>query len=474
MDSMLVAMYLRISLDLKGDGLAIERQREALTELCKKKGWEWVEYVDSDKSATKGKRPAYQQMLQDIRDGKIQGVVVWDLDRLHRQPIELEEFINLADKYDLALASVDTSVDLSTDSGRLYARIKGAVARAEVERKGARQKASHEQAAKKGQWWGGGARPFGYDYDHSKGPRVPIIHPAEGPAIAQAYKDVLAGSSMHSIATQWLKAGLRGTLKGRALNASDVLRTLKNPRYAALRTYHGEIIGKGDWPAIVDRETWEAVQPLIGKGTPFGGKDIDRTRKALLNTILICGECGQTLGKNKRQGDKRWSYDVYRCKTPGCYKVSRRADQVEEMVREAMITALTNRTKAIAAQPDRKHELAEVHDELRIVEERMSAIALERANDEIDAAQFHVMNKALRERQAAAQKRLDAITERMLIDKAIDPGDIEGSWDRAPLDRKRAIMTRLCDGIVIKSCGKGRYSPIDMQVKWRESEVQAS
>lgn len=132
------AVYLRQSVDKYGDELAISRQREDYLKLCERRGWIPREYVNNDESATTGCRPAYERMLGDIQAGQIAAVVVWDLDRLHRRPIELEHFIDLADEMHLALASVGGDADLSTDNGRLFARIKGAVARAEIERKSVR------------------------------------------------------------------------------------------------------------------------------------------------------------------------------------------------------------------------------------------------------------------------------------------------------------------------------------------------
>ena len=80
-------MYLRQSLDRTGEGLAVARQREDCVKLCATKGWDVAEvYEDNDTSATKGVRKHYRRMLQDARDGKLDAVVVWDLDRLHRQP----------------------------------------------------------------------------------------------------------------------------------------------------------------------------------------------------------------------------------------------------------------------------------------------------------------------------------------------------------------------------------------------------
>src|SRR4051812_3676281 len=96
--SMRAAMYLRQSSDRTGDAVAIQRQREDCEKLCAEKGWTPVPYVDNDTSASSGKRRrAYEKMLAEIHDGKIGAVVAWDLDRLHRRPIELEAFMTLAD-----------------------------------------------------------------------------------------------------------------------------------------------------------------------------------------------------------------------------------------------------------------------------------------------------------------------------------------------------------------------------------------
>ena len=177
--------------------MAVARQLEDCLRLCADKGRDVAEiYEDNDTSATKGFRKHYQRMLQDIRDGNLDAVAVWDLDRLHRQPIELEEFIALADKKSLALATVGGETDLSTDGGRLFARIKGAVARAEIERKKARQQRASLQRAQSGRGWG--PRAFGYNGDHNN----PELVPDEAAAVRHAYHDVLAGDSVYSVTTR--------------------------------------------------------------------------------------------------------------------------------------------------------------------------------------------------------------------------------------------------------------------------------
>ncbi|WP_237202187.1 recombinase family protein [Rothia endophytica] len=83
------AIYLRISLDLEMDGLAIERQREDCERLAQREGWTVVEtYVDQSISAMDAtkKRPGYDRMVADYEAGMFDAIVCWDLDRLTRQP----------------------------------------------------------------------------------------------------------------------------------------------------------------------------------------------------------------------------------------------------------------------------------------------------------------------------------------------------------------------------------------------------
>jgi DNA invertase Pin-like site-specific DNA recombinase len=77
---MQAAVYLRISEDRSGEGLGVARQRKDCLKLCSEKGWEPVEYVDNDVSASNGKsRPAYKRMLAGIENGAVGAVVNWDL-----------------------------------------------------------------------------------------------------------------------------------------------------------------------------------------------------------------------------------------------------------------------------------------------------------------------------------------------------------------------------------------------------------
>ena len=135
-------IYARISEDRDETQLGVKRQLEDTEALAEQRGWEVVEhYIDNDLSAWKGgRRPEYRRMLADIEAGHVDAVIVYHADRLHRQPRELEEFINLAEHRKIALASVTGDMDLATADGRMKARILGAVAANESDRKSDRIK----------------------------------------------------------------------------------------------------------------------------------------------------------------------------------------------------------------------------------------------------------------------------------------------------------------------------------------------
>src|SRR5437764_2654454 len=189
-------IYARISSDREGDGLGVARQIEDCERLAERKGWRVVDqYVDDDVSAWSGKRrPQYLRSLHDLETGTIDGLLVYDLDRLHRQPSELESFIELCQRLRLTnVASVSGDIDLTTPDGQFQARILGAVAKKESDDKSRRIRRKHEELALNGKVSGGGSRPYGYEGDKLR------VVPAEAAIIKECVRRCLAGESLRSI-----------------------------------------------------------------------------------------------------------------------------------------------------------------------------------------------------------------------------------------------------------------------------------
>ena len=216
-------IYARISRDGKeGSGLGVAKQEEDCRELAARLGINVVDVrTDNDLTAFKGAsrskpRPGYDALLGDIRSGRADVVLAWHTDRLHRDMTDLEDYITACGE---GRSGVPTNtvkggdLDLSTASGRMVARILGAVARQEVEHMIERQKSAKERNRKAGAW-SGGPRPYGFRKD---GPSIKqggqgglAQVPEEAAAIRWAASQVLAGHRHRTaIARQWNGAGLR-------------------------------------------------------------------------------------------------------------------------------------------------------------------------------------------------------------------------------------------------------------------------
>lgn len=156
----------------------------------------------------------------------------------------------------VALATVTGDADLSTDNGRLYARIKGAVARVEVERKGARQKRAALQPAEAGKAWTP-VRWFGYTMPRSDGTGVKIVA-AEAKVLRKLYSDVLAGRSLMGLARDLNANGVQ-TVRGNQWSATTLREVLLSPRSAGLRHYRKSVSQlRGMWRANGRRASRES------------------------------------------------------------------------------------------------------------------------------------------------------------------------------------------------------------------------
>src|SRR5438270_12343967 len=118
---MKAAIYARISQDRNGDQLGVQRQVQDCTALAEQRCWTIVgTYIDNDISAYSGKRrPDYRRLLDDIRAGEVTAVIAWHPDRLHRRPVELEEFIEVVEAARCHVETVRAGeIDLATASRR--------------------------------------------------------------------------------------------------------------------------------------------------------------------------------------------------------------------------------------------------------------------------------------------------------------------------------------------------------------------
>lgn len=494
------AIYLRISSDPTGQHLGVDRQRDDCLKLCEAKGWTPVNldrYVDNDISASTGKpRPGYQRMLADIESGQVSAVVAWDLDRLHRRPIELEGFMALADEHRLALATVSGDVDLSTPQGRLMARTKGSVAAHDIEQMKHRMRRAAKQKAERGlpQW----KRAFGYADGY-------VPDPVTAPLVKEMYAHVLAGGSLSGLARElnargewaWGQKWVRPKDdSGESVKEAEVVCVrqpwsastlslfLRNPRNAGLRAHNRKLVTdsdgqpvRGAWEPLVDEDTWRAAQTVLNApGRAPGRKTV---RKHLLTGVLRCGKCGESLagqwvmqptggdpgrpkaGQVKQPtGEKRHTI-TYTCR--GCRGVSMRAEHVEPLA-YGLVGERLARPDAVDLLRDKQHDAVEaerVRQERAVLNQRLLEIADERADGLLTGQQAARATERIQERLAALQL-VDADHERLRVLDGLPLGTPEAADKLKQLtpDRLRAVLGVVCT-ITVLSIGKGRFKDVE-------------
>ncbi len=454
---MRAAIYVRQSLDRAGDGAAVARQREDCTALVTARGWSVAGvYEDNDVSASKRKpRAAYQRMLADVEAGRVDAVVAWASDRLHRRLDDLLGFVAVVEGRGTAVATVKSGdLDLSTPHGRLVARILGSVAQGEVEQKGERQRRANRQRAEAGAPRFS-RRPYGYSADGAQ------LDVTEAGVLRQAARDVLGGTSLRHVVAGLNAAG-EVTSTGSSWTVTTLRRLLVNPRMAGRNTYQGTDIGAGEWAAVLDPSTHEALVALLTN--PARRLSPSNARKYLLSGMLICGKCGEKMYASSAQTPNGRAWMIYRCRTQ---HLGRRLDLVDEVVVAAVLARLSLPDARGLLVDDRGEDAAKLRAESAALRARLDAAAGMFAAGEISAAQLRTITADLRARLDGVEARQPATTRADVLGDLVRAEDLAAAWHALPLSRRRAVVDCLLTATVLP-VGKGaRFAPEQVQMVWK-------
>jgi DNA invertase Pin-like site-specific DNA recombinase len=456
-----VGVYARISDDREGSGLGVARQVDDCTALAERRGWSVTDtYIDNDISAFRGKaRPGYDRLLTDLKAGRIAGVVAWHPDRLHRSPVELEQFIDVIEATGAVVATVQAGdIDLATASGRMVARIVGAVARHESEHKGERQRRKHLELAQAGRPTGGGTRPFGFQPDRVQ------VDPAEAEIVREMATRVAAGESLRGIVVDLDARGIT-TPTGKLWRQTTARRMLLSPRVAGLREHRGEAVADAEWPAIVDRVTWERVRRVLLDPARVTRRS---ARSYLLKGIGRCGLCDARLVARPRS-DKRRCYVCARGPGyEGCGKIRVLAEPLEDLVVDMVLAAIDGPGLAEARQRGLSDERVslDVAGELGDVERRLDELAETFADGQVSRREWLTARGRLEARRDALNARLAASGPSPLATLA---GDVYEAWERLSFDQRHAVVAAVVDRVIVGSAvrGRNRFDPDRVTLAWR-------
>ncbi len=453
MPSTRAAVYLRVSLDATGEQLAVTRQREACFKIAGSRGWTVTrEYVDNSISASDRRkvRPAYDELVADYEVGAYDALICWDLDRLTRQPRQLEDWIDAAEERGLRLVTANGEADLSTDGGRLFARIKASVARAEVERKSSRQRRALRQRAESGRP-PLGVRLTGYTTTGD-------VIPPEADLVRELFARFAAGESLKGLA-RWAVENGHEARRGKPWSPSAVRSMLTNPRYAGHAIYNGQQIGQaGAWQALVTPETFAVVQHRLNDPRRVTNR-LGTDRKHLGSGLYLCS-CGLRV--------RGWSGNRYRC-ADGCY--SRSGTDIDPFVEAVVVERLARPDLAdLLTSTGSTERAGELLAEARQLRERLTTVEADYDAGLIDGRRFATATEKIAAKLQAVE------TERARLLAGAGPAGILTAPSPADAYRASSLMIRRATveflaEVTLRPTPRGSrtFDPGTVEITWRQS-----
>jgi site-specific DNA recombinase len=439
-----VGTYTRLSELVDPEQLGIERQTHDAASLVKLRGWKLErQYCDPDVSAYQPKvvREDFERLLEDLESGAIQGIVVWDLDRLVRQPSDLERIIAIYDRKPLVFATVQGDIDLSTPDGRTMARVRVAFANKasmDTARRVARQKLAR---AISGTGFSN-YRPFGWNED-----RLTLSEP-EAAILRRAAADVLKGTGLFVICSRLNARGVR-TVRGNIWKTHAMRRVLCAPRMAGLAVYQGELLTdssgqpiRGQWEPLLDETTWRAVREVLTQNK----RKVIRTTIGLLSGIARCGKCGAGMVVARKRGT--WFYHCRGTDSGGCSGVGISGPKLEHQV-EQLLFAYLNDRRAVSEQTwSGQARLDEINEKL--------AELMEQYRTGLSGSIVFPMVRQLEAERDELQSDQAKFT-RLRARKSLT---ITGEWADLDVYAKRAVIQSVIEAVVVKPQGRtGHYDP---------------
>ncbi|MGV9635743.1 recombinase family protein [Nocardia rhamnosiphila] len=483
--SLRVAVYLRFSQDRTGAGEGIARHEphcRALAErLAEQRGVtaQITVFTDNDISAsayTRKRRPQYRAMCEAVGRREFDVVIAYHDTRLIRQMRELEDFIDLIER-----SGVDVHFctagrwELSTASGRMTARIAGAVSQHESELRSERVKLQRVQQAAAGRFHGG-IRPFGFEPDGV------TVRPEEAAEIVRMYEQVVSGVSLRQIVKDLNQRGVP-TATGKGQWASPTVRELIiRHRNAGWSVHNGEVVGKAQWPALVAEETWHAANAIIND--PARRTTPGNTPKWLGSGLYLCGVCSlPKLRAGVSGSGRRPSYRCAARELTGVSHVSRDAGQVDTLVEETIVARLERPDtlpQLSAAAAESGVDVAALRLEQTALRQRLDSMAKMFAAGAIDERQLIAGSEDLNGSIAEIDAVLAAAGVRSPLAELEGSKDIRTTWfgtqpdrsDGLSLGRRRAIVDMLVT-VTVLPAPKGRrisgayFDPEFVDIQWK-------
>ena len=305
--NVIAGLYPRVSTDDQvREGFSLDEQEKEMKKLCMYKNYQiYKVYREEGVSAKNMNRPKFQEMMQDLKDGKINRIIVYKLDRLTRSIQDLEVICKLIEKYHCSLDSVSEEINTDTAMGVFFIRMTTILAQLEIERTSERTKFGLKGAAKNGHFCG--KAPIGY----RKINKELVIDDLESEVVKEIFDDYVNGLSVCTITK---KLNNKNALN-RNWRTTTIDRMLSNYIYCGdylygkraknMKPIHLEDI----CPAIIDKETFKMVQTQKERNL----KNYTRKHTYVYMQKIVCSKCNKIMGGSSTTSKNKPTQIYYKC-----------------------------------------------------------------------------------------------------------------------------------------------------------------
>ena len=327
----IAGIYIRVSTeDQAREGFSLPEQEKRLRAMCEYKGYEiYKTYKDAGISAKTGnKRPAFEELKEDIVNKKCNTIVVLKLDRLTRSVFDWENIMKFLEENNAYLDCANDDINTTNANGRMVARLLTTVSQNEIERTSERTKIGLAGAIKVGNI--PNKAPLGYKHVDKK--LVP--NPLTKDIAVRIFDLYYEGKSYFNIATIYNEEKVLGKTNW---NDSTILRIIENEIYKGdyvhgkktnNPTYYENVV-----EPLISKEKWEECQVQKKKNS----RNYKRDKEYLFLQKLRCPKCGRILGGNATRKKNGKIYYYYQCNT--C-KITIKENKIEDAVKTLLADIL--------------------------------------------------------------------------------------------------------------------------------------
>lgn len=282
------ATYVRVStIEQATAGYSLEAQQEKLNGYATYQKYALLPpYADEGFSGASLSRPALQKLIGDVKDGKIDIVLIYKLDRLSRRVRDVIDLVELFAEHNVTLYSLTENLDVSSPFGRAALKMSATFSELERETIRDRMMMGKDQRVKQGKALPTRVAPFGYRYDIQK-KRFEIV-PEEAEIVQKLFELYISGSYNFRQLHDYARAHWNHPYFGERnpLSCKPIIHRIM---YAGYIIYKGELYKGTNFDPIIEYQTYLQAQEVVKRHLT---QRQSPNSPYLLTGLLVCARCG--------------------------------------------------------------------------------------------------------------------------------------------------------------------------------------